>query len=79
MNWRKVLSMNNVSSIKVELIIKFYLSLGFGFCGQMCIAQGFINNGASIKLNSESTIYVDGGSTIGNFKNQDYATFTGTV
>ncbi len=79
MNWRKMFSMNNVSSIKVELIIKLYRSLGFGFYRNMCIAQGLINNGASIQLTSGSTIDVDFGSTIGNSKNLDNAAFTGTV
>lgn len=79
MNWRNLFSIDNRSHTNVDLLIKLHLSLGFGLCGHIGIAQGLINNGASIQLTSGSTIYVDGGSSIGNFKNQDNGAFTGTV
>jgi len=79
MNWRKLFSIDERSSSDFDLIIKLHLSLGFGLCGHISIAQGVINNGASIVMTSGSTMYVDGGSSNGNFKNQDNGGFTGTV
>jgi hypothetical protein len=79
MNWTKLFSIDKRSSTNVDRIVKLHLSLGFGLCGHIGIAQGVVNNGASIQLTSGSTIYVDGGSAIGNFKNQDNGAFTGTV
>lgn len=79
MNWRKLFSIDKRSTSDFDLIIKLHLSLGFGLCGHIGIAQGVINNGASIVLTSGSTMYVDGGSSNGNFKNQDNGAFTGTV
>lgn len=79
MNWRNLFSIDKRSHTNVDLIIKLHLSIVFGLCGHIGIAQGLINNGASIQLTSGSTVYVDGGSTIGNFKNQDNGAFTGTV
>lgn len=79
MNWRNLFSIDKRPYTNVDLIIKLHLSIGFGLCGHIGIAQGLINNGASIQLTSGSTVYVDGGSTVGNFKNQDNGAFTGTV
>jgi len=54
-------------------------SFVFAMTCNPAFSQGLINNGAHIALTPGAVIHVSGGAATGNFLNQDFGAFTGTV
>ncbi|MEO8147888.1 MAG: T9SS type A sorting domain-containing protein [Bacteroidia bacterium] len=74
------LKLDRIKKHTYELIIfiavVILLIMIFSLVGK---AQGLVNNGAVITINNGVNVTIDGGSTIGNFTNQDFGASTGTV
>ncbi|MEO8147883.1 MAG: T9SS type A sorting domain-containing protein [Bacteroidia bacterium] len=75
----KLKSFVKTKSFSDIILFSFLLIILLLFINNLTHAQGLVNNGARIIINSNANVIVDGGAAMGNFTNQDLPASTGIV